>query len=94
MTNTRKMFVLTNARGAIIGAGHFDPIRSDDGPVDVQIRPGKGQRVVEMPAEQVGRLSSEEDFRRLIAEYHLPRGQAKLARKRRAGSSARAARRR
>ena len=82
VTSASKILVLTDARGAIIGAGRFEPIRSDDGEVQVRIRPDKGQRLIEVPASEVGRLSSVEDFQRLIAEYHLPPGKTALVRKR------------
>jgi hypothetical protein len=82
MNDTRKTIVITDARGAIVGAGHFDPIRADDGEVAVRVRPGKGQRLLEVAADDIGPLASEADFRRLVAEYHLPRGKTALVRRR------------
>lgn len=77
------LYVLTNNRGKIIAAGSLPEGDANGDGIHVRITPLKGQSLVAVSANQeLGPLESEEDFRRLVATFHLPKGKKVLARKR------------
>jgi hypothetical protein len=79
----RTIHVLTDKRGVIVGGGILNSAKDREGKgVHVQIAPMKGQTLSEvlLPPE-IQRLEGAEVFRRLHADYHLPRGKKELVRK-------------
>jgi len=77
------MHVLTNTKGAIVGGGLLAPGKDHKRkPVHIQIEPMKGQslREVAIPTT-LARLEGAELFRRLMCDFHLPRGKKELVRK-------------
>ncbi len=83
MKAKRTMHVLTDKNGAIVGGGVLTPGKDHKGkPVHLQIEPMKGQSLKEVaiPAD-LARLKGAEFFRRLMCDFHLPRGKKELARK-------------
>jgi len=74
------MHVLTNTKGAIVGGGLLAPGKDHKRkPVHIQIEPMKGQslREVAIPTT-LARLEGAELFRRLMCDFHLPRGKKEL----------------
>ena len=83
MKTERTMHVLTDKKGAIVGGGLLAPGKDHKGkPVHIQIEPIKGQSLKEVaiPAT-LARLEGAELFRRLMCDFHLPRGKKALVRK-------------
>ncbi len=83
MKTKRTMHVLTNTKGAIVGGGLLTPGKDHKGkPVHIRIEPMKGQSLKEVtiPTE-LARLKGADFFRRLMGEFHLPRGKKELVRK-------------
>ena len=83
MKTKRTMHVLTNTKGAIVGGGLLAPGKDHKRkPVHIQIEPMKGQslREVAIPTT-LARLEGAELFRRLMCDFHLPRGKKELVRK-------------
>ena len=83
MKATRTIHVLTDKKGAILGGGILTAAKDRDGNgVHIQIAPMKGQTISEVPMPfEIQRLEGAEVFRRLHADYHLPRGKKELVRK-------------
>ena len=80
MKTQRTVHVLTDKKGAIVGGGLLAPGKDHKGkPVHIQIEPMKGQslREVAIPAT-LARLEGAELFRRLMCDFHLPRGKKEL----------------
>ncbi|MBS0171562.1 MAG: hypothetical protein JSR62_14525 [Nitrospira sp.] len=83
MKAKQTMHVLTNSKGAIVGGGLLAPGKDHKGkPVHIQIEPMKGQSLKEVaiPTE-LARLQGADLFRRLMCDFHLPRGKKELVRK-------------
>ncbi|MCW5799925.1 MAG: hypothetical protein LZF60_340070 [Nitrospira sp.] len=83
MKAKRTMHVLTDKKGTIVGGGILAPGKDHKGkPVHIQIEPMKGQSLKEVaiPAD-LARLQGAEFFRRLMCDFHLPRGKKELVRK-------------
>ncbi|MBX3234910.1 MAG: hypothetical protein KF814_02050 [Nitrospiraceae bacterium] len=83
MKAKRTIHVLTDKKGTIVGGGILTPAKDRKGKaVHIQITPMKGQSLTEvaMPAD-IARLEGVEFYRRLLREFHLPRGQKQLVRK-------------
>lgn len=83
MKDMRTIHVLTNKKGAILGAGILTPAQDRDGKsVHIQIAPLKGQILSEVPLPtEMQQLEGVEAFRRLKSDFHLPRGKKELVRK-------------
>ena len=83
MNTQRTMHVLTDKKGAIVGGGLLASGKDHKGkPVHIRIEPMKGQSLKEVaiPAT-LARLKGAELFRRLMCDFHLPRGKKELVRK-------------
>ncbi len=92
MKPSQTLQVLVDKKGRIIGALNASAVH--EGHVQLRMTPLAGQSVAEVPLpRELEKLEGEEDFRRLIAEFHLPRGEKQLALKRPARESKRRTRR-
>ena len=83
MPTKQILHVLANRAGKIIGAAILDDESEKTDGVRVTVIPSEGQRLVKVSlTAELGKLESAQDFERLSAEFHLPRGRAELSRKR------------
>ena len=79
MKSNQTLHVLTNKDGKIVGAALLDSASEQSTKVRVQISPGKGQTLHQVAmTPELGQIESAEDFRRLRAEFHVPRGRTEL----------------
>lgn len=83
MKTKRTIHVLTDKKGMILGGGILASAKDRKGKgVHIQISPMKGQTLSEVPMPpEIQRLENVEVFRRLHADFHLPRGKKELVRK-------------
>jgi hypothetical protein len=83
MRPSEMLQVLTDAKGRIIAAGVLTSGRTHETEVQIRITPLEGQSLREVPfPDELGKLEASEDFRRLAADFYLPRGKKELTRRR------------